>query len=165
MNLENNIKLRQQFERFSLQSAAAIKSVSEILKSKYDPDYKINSVGKYIWLSMGLRKREYWSPTLRLELLEENDNRTTIKILYGPDPILWAVFVAIHFILILISIIFAIIIISKWRAGLPIAFDAFVIFVCINIWLLLYCIGRLNKRKGSAQLQQLMAIMEKIIAP
>ncbi|WP_306353201.1 hypothetical protein [Flavobacterium sp. '19STA2R22 D10 B1'] len=163
MNLENKLRLRPRFDKISSKSIDEIKSSSEALKSTTEPKLRIKNSDQYIWLSVGLLDREYWSPNLRLELEKREDSKTLVKVLYSPDPVLWVLFVGLHCILAIIFIVFAVIVYSKWINHQTSSFDFLVMGVVIIVWLLLYFIARLKRKKASTQAQELLDLMNKII--
>lgn len=159
MDIDNSIQLRPAFEKFSTKNIEALKNQFENIKQQSDT-YKIRVSGSYIYLAMGLKHREYWSPTLQLELDEYEDGRTHIKGTFGPDPVLWTMFMFLHFVVGGIFLIFAVITFSKWSLGESFKFDLVVMFAMTNIWFLLYFIARLNRKKGSHQAKELYRLME-----
>lgn len=163
MDFERDIRLRPRFSRFSSKKLQEILVRYESLKVDETSDFKFREAGNHIWLGIGLFRREFWSPTLHLELDSYEDGRTYVKGTFGPDPVLWVVFVALHFLLGILFILFAVIAYSKWSSGLSAKFDLVVMFSLLNGVLLLYAIARLNRKKGARQMHELLDVAEKII--
>ena len=164
MELDNNIQLRPKFEQFSPKTIGEIKSTFEKVKTYEADDFKLQNAGNHIWIGVGLFRREFWSPSLHIELDSYEDGRTYVKGIFGPDPVLWFIFLAMHFIVGGLFIVFGIIAYSKWTLSQPYDFDLFVMSVLSIIWLLLYFVARLNRRKGTAQMRELFSLANKIIA-
>lgn len=114
------------------------------MKETVEPDYKSKVAGHHIWLHVDLLNREKYSPHLHLEIEKMEDGNTSIRGLYGPDPVLWTLFMFLHFVVAGIFIIFSIITFSKWSLNQPFGFDLLVMFAMVNTWFLLYFIARLN---------------------
>ena len=163
MNSEKNMKLRLRFERFSSKTAEEIKAGFERVRQSESDNFKLNNAGNHIWLGIGMLRREFWSPTLHIELDKYEDGRTHVKGTFGPDPILWFVFLGLHCIVAALFIIFGIIAYSKWMLEQSPRFDIIVMFVMVNIWFLLYFMARYNRKKGARQMDELLNLSEQLI--
>lgn len=161
MKLVPTIKLRLHSELFTSKSIDAIKSEFEQIKTTFESDYKIKIVGNRITLGIGLLSREYWSPTLRMDLDAYEDQRTHIKIIVGPDPILWVLYIALYYIIGLFFLIFTAIVISKIYMGQSFKIDLMVLITLTLSALILYFFGKLNRKKGKLQLKELEELMQK----
>ena len=135
----------------------------EQLKETVEPDYKIKVSGHHIWFYIGLLHREKHSPHLHLEIEKMEDGNTFIRGLYGPDPVLWTLFMFLHFIVAGLFVIFSMIAFSKWSLDQPFGFDLLVMFAMVNSWFLLYFIARLNRKRGLNQARELEVLMERIL--
>jgi hypothetical protein len=161
--IDSPLHLRPRFELFSAEKIDDLKARFEKEKTDLSADYKINVVGNYIFLGIGLAKREYWSPNLQLELEEYEDGRTHIRGVFGPDPVLWTLFMFLHFVVAGIFLIFGVIAYSKYNLYEPYHFDLVVMFIMTNIWFLLYFIARYNRSRGVGQAKELEDLMRKIL--
>lgn len=164
MELEDQLPLRYRFEKVVTKSYEDILSSCERLKEAVEPDYKIKISGHHIWLHIGMLHREKHSPHLHLELEKMEDGNTSIRGLYGPDPVLWTMFMFLHFVVAGIFVIFSMIAFSKWSLNQPFGFDLLVMFAMVNVWFLLYFIARLNRKKGLNQARELEQLMERLLA-
>ena len=108
-------------------------------------------------------KREKHSPQLHLELEEMEDGKTAVNGLFGPDPVLWTMFMFLHFIVGGIFIIFSLICYSKWRLNQNFNFDISIMIAMIGCWIILYLFARINRRKGLPQMDELEEILNKEI--
>jgi hypothetical protein len=163
MEIDDQLPLRYRFYKVVSKSYEAILDSCIQLKETVEPDYKIKVAGHHIWLHVGLLNREKYSPHLHLEIEKMEDGNTSIRGLYGPDPVLWTLFMFLHFVVAGIFIIFSIITFSKWSLNQPFGFDLLVMFAMVNIWFLLYFIARLNRKKGLKQAKELEVLFNKII--
>ncbi|WP_333696383.1 hypothetical protein [Flavobacterium sp.] len=163
MDLDNQLPLRYRFDKVVRVPYDTLLARCESLKTTVEPDYKIKISGHHIWLHIGLLSREKHSPHLHLELEKMEDGNTFVRGLFGPDPVLWTLFMFLHFIVAGIFIIFSMIAFSKWSLNQPFQFDLVVMFAMVNAWFLLYFIARLNRKKGLQQARELEALMERIL--
>ncbi|HQX04763.1 MAG TPA: hypothetical protein PKZ44_11675 [Flavobacterium sp.] len=163
MELEDQLPLRYRFEKVVTKSYEDILSSCEQLKETVEPDYKIKISGHHIWLHIGMLHREKHSPHLHLEIEKMEDGNTSVRGLYGPDPVLWTMFMFLHFVVAGIFVIFSMIAFSKWSLNQPFGFDLLVMFAMVNSWFLLYFIARLNRKKGINQAKELEVLMERIL--
>jgi len=163
MKSDKNIKLRLRFERFSSKTIDEIKAGFERLKLSESADFKLRNAGNHIWLGIGMLRRELWSPTLHIEIDKYEDGRTFVRGTFGPDPILWVVFLVMHFIVGTLFLIFAVIAYSKWMLEQSPRFDLIVMFILMNIWFLLYFLARYNRKKGARQMDELLHLSEQLI--
>lgn len=96
MNLNNDIVLRP---RFSIMLNQDAKIVLEHFKSntKKNSSVCVSVIEPHIFLKITKEKQHFWSPQLHLEVLEEGTS-STIKGLFGPNPVVWTMFMFLHFI-------------------------------------------------------------------
>lgn len=163
MKNEKNMKLRLRFERFSSKTAEEIKAGFERIRQSESDNFKLDNAGNHIWLGIGMLRRELYSPTLHIELDKYEDGRTHVKGTFGPDPILWFVFLGLHFLVAALFIIFGIIAYSKYLLEQSPRFDLIVMFVLVNVWFLLYFMARYNRKKGARQMDELLTLSEQLI--
>lgn len=163
MQPKKELKLRYRFDKVVSKPIEAIVESCEKLKQKVEPDYRIKISELYIRFSIGMLRREKYSPNLKITLEKMEDGNTFIKGTYGPDPVLWFFFVFLHVVVALIFLIFAVIVYSKWSLHQPFKFDLMVMFTMTIIWFLLYFIARLNRSKGLGQMKELEKLFKKVI--
>ena len=163
MKNEKNMKLRLRFERFSSKTAEEIKAGFERIRQSESDNFKLDNAGNHIWLGIGMLRRELYSPTLHIELDKYEDGRTHVKGTFGPDPILWFVFLGLQFLVAALFIIFGIIAYSKYLLEQSPRFDLIVMFVLVNVWFLLYFMARYNRKKGARQMDELLTLSEQLI--
>lgn len=163
MQPEKEIKLRLRFYRTTAKSIETIMASCERLKQEVSPDFHIKTVDNHIWLSIGARRREKHSPNLHLELDTMEDGNTSINGLFGPDPTLWTLFMFLHFVVAGVFIIFLTIAYSKWTLNQNFGFDLVVMLLMIGLWIALYFIARMMRRKGIPQMQELENLLDRIL--
>lgn len=163
MELDKEIKLRYRFYKVSNKSLTDLKAQFQSLKTSIEPDYKVKTLDNHVWLSIGVLKREKHSPQLHIELEKMEDGKTAVNGLFGPDPVLWTMFMFLHFIVGGTFIIFSVICYSKWRLNQSFTFDLSVLLIMISCWISLYLFARINRKKGLQQMQELDEILNSII--
>jgi len=163
MELEKEIKLRFRFDKVVSKPIEDILKSCEDLKSTVEPDYKIKISDLHIWFTIGILRREKHSPNLHIELEKMEDGNTFIRGTYGPDPVLWTLFMFLHFIVAGVFLIFTVIVYSKWSLHQSYKFDLMVMITMIIVWFLLYFTARLNRSKGIPQMKELEELFDKVI--
>lgn len=163
MEQNKELKLRFKFDQVVTKPIEAILESCEKLKNKVEPDYKIKVSEQYIRFSIGMLKREKYSPNLKITLEQMEDGNTYIKGTYGPDPVLWTFFIFLHFVVACVFLMFSVIVYSKWMLNQSFKFDLMIMFSMTIIWFLLYFIARLNRSKGIPQMLELEKLYKKVI--
>ena len=161
--MDKSLKLRFRFYNVTNKSIDIIKKEFEDLKTTIEPDFKIKIIDNHIWLSIGVLKREKHSPQLHLELEEMEHGNTAITGLYGPDPVLWTMFMFLHFIVAGIFIIFGMIVYSKWTLKENFGFEIVIMMLMIGLWIALYYIARTFRKKGIPQMKELEEVMDNVL--
>lgn len=164
LEIDKQIPLRPRFEKVVPLSTDTILERCEQFQERLEPDYKVKVSEMHIWIHIGMLNREKYSPHLHLELDPMEDGNTHIRGLYGPDPVLWTLFMFLHFVVAGIFIIFGAIAYSKWTLNQSITFDVMVMITMTIVWFLLYFIARYNRSRGIPQARELEKIMEDILA-
>ena len=126
--------------------------IEERMKTKLkEPD--IDCVGRvipgFIVLKIPQSERHYWSPQLSLSL-EEHEEGTLVRGLYGPNPTVWAMFTFGYSALGLIALFIAIIGSSKVSLGLE-APILWVLPVLAGLAVILYFVAQTGQKIGVEQ--------------
>ncbi|WP_130736090.1 hypothetical protein [Flavobacterium sp. J27] len=161
--MDKNITLRLRFYTVANKSLDTVLNEFKLLQTELDPDYKIKISDHHVWLSLGVLKREKYSPHLHLQLESMEDGNTAVNGLYGPDPVLWTFFIFLHFLVGIIFFIAAVSAYSKSSLHQKFTIEIVILTTMVAFWLLLYYIARRNRRKGIPEMNQLHEIMERII--
>lgn len=163
MEKDKEIKLRYKFDKVISKPIDAVIASCEKLKSKSEPDYRLKITEHYIRFSIGMLRREKYSPNLKITLEKMEDGNTFIKGTYGPDPVLWFFFIFFHVVVATVFFIFIAIVYSKWSLDQPFTFDLMIVFSMAITWFLLYFVARLNRSKGYSQMKELEKLFHKVI--
>ena len=162
MEPEKSIALRPRFEVESKNSVEKILERAKTLKSELKSDYQIKIIDEHLYFYFSKEKRKYYSPFLHLEL-EANEDRTTVKGLFGPEQLLWTLFMFLHFIIAGLFLVFAMMAYTHWSLNQSIVLDVVVMTFMVVFWILLYVIARINREKGVPQMHELEDLMHKVL--
>ena len=162
MEPEKSIALRPKFEVESKKSVAEILEKAKQLKTELKADYQIRVIDEHLYFYFSKEKRKYYSPFLHLEL-EANEDRTTVKGLFGPEQLLWTLFMFLHFIIAGLFLVFAMMAYTHWSLNQSIVLDVVVMTFMVVFWILLYVIARINREKGVPQMHELEDLMHKVL--
>ena len=162
MEPEKSIALRPRFEVESKKSVEQILERAKILKSELKSDYQIKIIDEHLYFYFSKEKRKYYSPFLHLEL-EANEGKTTVKGLFGPEQLLWTLFMFLHFIVAGLFLVFSMMAYTHWSLNQSIVLDVVVMTFMVVFWILLYVIARINREKGVPQMHELEDLMHKVL--
>ena len=162
MEPEKSIALRPKFEVESKNSIAQILEKAKQLKTELKADYQIKIIDEHLYFYFSKEKRKYYSPFLHLEL-EANEDRTTVQGLFGPEQLLWTLFMFLHFIIAGLFLVFAMMAYTHWSLNQSIVLDVVVMTFMVVFWILLYVIARINREKGVPQMHELEDLMYKVL--
>lgn len=162
MEPEKSIALRPRFEVESKKSVEQILERAKNLKSELKSDYQIKIIDEHLYFYFSKEKRKYYSPFLHLEL-EANEGKTTVKGLFGPEQLLWTLFMFLHFIVAGLFLVFAMMAYTHWSLKQSVVLDVVVMTFMVVFWILLYVIARINREKGVPQMHELEDLMHKVL--
>jgi len=162
MEPEKSIALRPRFEVESKKSVEQILERAKILKSELKSDYQIKIIDEHMYFYFSKEKRKYYSPFLHLEL-EADEGKTIIKGLFGPEQLLWTLFMFLHFIVAGLFLVFSMMAYTHWSLNQSIVLDIVVMTFMVVFWILLYVIARINREKGVPQMHELEDLMYKVL--
>ena len=162
MKPEKSIALRPRFEVESKKSVEQILERAKNLKSELKSDYQIKIIDEHLYFYFSKEKRKYYSPFLHLEL-EATEGKTTVKGLYGPEQLLWTLFMFLHFIVAGLFLVFSMMAYTHWSLNQSIVLDIVVMTFMVVFWILLYVIARINREKGVPQMHELEDLMHKVL--
>ena len=162
MEPEKSIALRPKFEVESKNSIAQILEKAKQLKTELKADYQIKIIDEHLYFYFSKEKRKYYSPFLHLEL-EADECKTIIKGLFGPEQLLWTLFMFLHFIVAGLFLVFSMMAYTHWSLNQSIVLDVVVMTFMVVFWILLYVIARINREKGVPQMHELEDLMYKVL--
>ncbi|MFN7044857.1 MAG: hypothetical protein ACK4M1_06645 [Flavobacterium sp.] len=162
MEPEKSIALRPRFEVESKKSVAQILERAKTLKSELKSDYQIKIIDEHLYFYFSKEKRKYYSPFLHLEL-EANEDKTTVKGLFGPEQLLWTLFMFLHFIIAGLFLVFAMMAYTHWSLNQSTVLDFTIMVIMVVFWFSFYFMARLNRERGVPQMHELEDLMYKVL--
>ncbi len=120
-------------------------------------------VDHHVIIDVNQKEQHFWSPQLHVEIEENEENTTLVKGLFGPKPTVWSLFMFIHFGVAVAFIVFLVIAYTHWSLEQDYLTAAIVCLSMPVLWLLLYFLGRIGRKKGSEQMHGLRDYFFKIL--
>ncbi len=152
-----------EFRKSSSRTTDEIKAACTRFTDRDAPDYEIRSNGDRIWVEVDGRKKQYWSPMLRLRLIAAGHG-TRIEGKIAENPLLWAVFVMIKIASVFIFALSGVVAWFKFNLGYNFNVQLFVMFGMISVWFGMYLAAERYKRRGAGQIAELRQFVERIAA-
>lgn len=121
----------------------------------------VKDTDNHIVVQVPVNERHYWSPQLGLSL-EEEDEGTLIRGLYGPTPNVWALFAFGYGALSVLGLFHLIVGFSMWQMGkgtLPLWSLGLEVFLALS----LYIAAQMGQKKGAEQLYTLHFLFEEVV--
>jgi len=160
--LGNKIWLKPRFKLLVDKPLAEVKSKFEERLSQKPLGFKTKIVDNHIVIDVPKEDAHVWSPQLQIELVYENE-KTSVKGLYGPKPQLWTFFMMIHFAMAIVFAVFAVLSYSQYSLGKNYKTSLFICLGITILWVLFYILGQLGKRKGHTQMLAMDNFVKSII--
>ena len=154
-NQLNKILLKPRFKIERTENKAVI---IEKFKNKFthgSNKFSGKIVDHHIIIDVRREATHFWSPQLHVEVEENQQKTTVIKGLFGPKPNVWSLFMFAHFGVGLAFLIFLVLCYTRWSLNQD---YTFAILMCITMpiaWFVLYLLGRIGRKKGRAQMNEL----------
>ena len=158
--MKSRKKFQTHFEKASKRTTEEIKAACDKMKSARS-DFDIRSNGNHIWIEMGEKKQQYWSPMLHLSI-ENEENKTTIKGKFAENPMLWIAFLVTKGISIAVFTVALIVAYFKYISGWNFNPELFIMFAMVSTWFAMFLISENYKRKGARQIEELHLFVDYI---
>lgn len=162
MEPQKSIALRPRFEVESKKSVDQILERAKKLKSELKSDYQIKIIDEHLYFYFSKEKRKYYSPFLHLELEAEED-KTIVKGLFGPEQLLWTMFMFLHFVVAGLFLVFSMMAYTHWSLKQSTVLDFSIMGIMVVFWFSLYFMARLNRERGVPQMHELEDLMYKVL--
>ena len=120
-----------------------------------DCNYSNKIVDQHIVIDVPFDEDHFWSPQLHIEIVKGETSVSIVKGLFGPKPQVWTLFIFLHFAVGISFLIFLTLLYVRWSFEGSLVFPTIMIIVLPIIWVILYLTGRLGKRKGKKQMEEL----------
>ena len=122
-----------------------------------------NIVDSHIFISVSKKDEHFWSPQLHLEVIEETENTSLLKGLFGPKPQVWTFFMFIHFVIGISFLGFSVLLYTRISLNKSIVFPLTMVLVLPFVWTILYFLGKIGKDTGKKQMKKLHDFMLDVI--
>jgi len=159
---KNEVILRPRFSKETNHSSEEVIALFEAVK-KERKDYHISRVDHHIYLKIPKEDQHYWSPQLHLEIDEVDEESSSIRGLFGPNPAIWTMFMFFHFFVGASFLAFGVWAYSNYSLDKPFLMQMIMLFVMILVWFVLYFVGRMGKQTGHDQMHELYAFMNYVL--
>lgn len=150
--VSNDIALRP---RFRMNLPFPQESVLQVFEKNTIKRFVVSRSEDHLFIRYNRKESHFWSPQLHLEIIPEQDSACRVFGLYGPNPTLWTFFIFLHFGLATLFIILGIWAYSsaalEKEYGLQLGAMGFLLL----LWFVFYSFGRLGRKKGNPQMQEL----------
>lgn len=159
----SNVHLRPRFrEHFSMPPEELLEKFKKAIRHH---SFKLKGViiGNHVVLDIPTPENHFWSPQLNITIEKGEEAPTLLRGLFGPKPQIWTFFMFIHFIVGLTFIGFGIMAYVKMNLGKSYLIPLVLCCAMPVIWLALYGIGQLGRKKGRAQMIVLNDFMNDVI--
>lgn len=153
--------------RFSIDLGDNKNAVLDAFKAKLqhkDCTYIGKIVDDHIFINVPKNKDHFWSPQLHLEILENENNTSLLKGLFGPKPQVWTMFMFIHFVVGTSFLGFAVLLYTRISLDKDFTFPLIMLIFLPIIWFVLYFLGKIGKDTGKQQMIGLHDFMLEVIA-
>jgi len=159
----SDIHLRPRFKmNFDVNQDNLIAKFKENLKDG-DCKYCSKIVDGHIVIDVPFDENHFWSPQLNIEIEKIEENKTVVKGLFGPKPQVWTMFMFFHFAIAVAFIGFAIMAYVQWSLKSDFKLSLSMVIVLPSLWVLMYFLGRIGKKTGHKQMDDLHRFMMKTL--
>ena len=161
--INSDIHLRPRFKMNFTESQDVL--ISKFKKNLKDKDCKYCSkiVDGHIVIDVPIDENHFWSPQLNIEIEKYDIENTVVKGLFGPKPQLWTLFMFFHFAMAVAFIGFSIMAYVQWTLKQDYTVALVIVLVLPVLWLVMYILGRIGRRKGHKQMDELYKFMMKTL--
>lgn len=125
--------------------------------------YCVKVIDGHIVIDIPAEENHFWSPQLNIEIAQIDENRSVVKGLFGPKPPVWTFFMFIHFAMAFAFIGFSIMAYVKYTLKSDYITALMIAFFLPILWVVMYFLGRLGRKKGHKQMDELYKFMMKTL--
>ena len=159
----NDIHLRPRFKMDFDESQEGIISKFRDNLSDANCTYCGKIVDGHIVIDVPLEDNHFWSPQLNIEVEKVAKEKALVKGLFGPKPQVWTLFMFFHFAVAVAFIGFSIMAYVKWTLKTDYMFALIMVIALPVLWIVMYFLGRVGKKTGHHQMEELHAFMMKTL--
>ncbi len=162
--LDDTFELRYRFQEVFAVAKEEILSKFILLKNQNNHNYLIKIVDHHVWMYLPKVQQYIYTPHLHLQIEEEDAHTTKIRALFGPHPVLWTLFMFLHFLVAIAFIFFGVIAYSNYVLKEPVGLWVNLMIAMVIFWFMLYGFARYLRKIGLSQAQALFEIYKKVVS-
>ena len=121
--------------------------------------YCVKVIDGHIVIDIPADENHFWSPQLHFEIDRVDENKSIVKGLFGPKPQVWTFFMFIHFAMAFAFIGFSIMAYVKYTLKSDYKIALTVTAILPILWIIMYFLGRIGKKTGHKQMDELYGFM------
>ena len=152
-------RFRMEFEESHQNLIAKFKDISKNKTSKFG----IVISDGHVIIDIPAEENHFWSPQLNIEIEQFEGNKSIVKGLFGPKPQVWTMFMFIHFAMAVAFIGFSIMAYVQWTLKSNYKTALITTFALPILWIVMYFLGRMGKKTGHKQMDELYKFMMKTL--
>lgn len=152
--------------RFKIERNESKDVIIEKFKKEFSSDnciYCTKIIDHHIVIDVPKDEDHFWSPQLHIEVESNEENKTIVKGLFGPKPQVWTFFMFIHFAVAVAFVVFFVVAYTRWNLNQDYTFALIMCIAMPVLWIILYILGQLGKKKGYKQMVQLETFLTIIL--
>ncbi len=153
-NQVNRVLLKPRFKMAFKENEEDILNKFKINLQGNNCKYCSKIIDYHVVIDVPIEEDHFWSPQLHVEI-EKEENKTIVKGVLGPKPIVWTLFIFLHFVIAIAFFVFFVIFYSKWSLNQDYSFSMIMTFIMPLLSIILYFFGQLGKRFGYDQMVEL----------
>lgn len=162
-DIDKSIPLRYRFQEEINMSYDAIFENVKKQKELQKPKFWLKVIDNHVFVSINNEEKKFFSPHLHLDFEKKDDNSTTLRGLYGPEPTLWTFFMFLHFFIASGFILLSMLAYSNYILQKPFAVEIFVMILLVFSWVGLYFFAKNLRKLGIPQTHELEKIKKLIL--
>jgi Na+/melibiose symporter-like transporter len=165
MNEKKNsdIHLRPRFKMEFNESNQNLLSKFKTNLEEKNCKYCSKIVDSHIIIDVPVEENHFWSPQLNIEIEKVDENKSIVKGLFGPKPQVWTLFMFFHFAVAVAFIGFLVMAYVQWSLKTDNSFALLMIVLLPILWIFMYFLGRIGKKTGHKQMDELHEFMMKTL--
>ncbi len=152
--------------RFKIERDESKDVIIKKFKKEFSSDnciYCTKIIDNHIVIDVPKDEDHFWSPQLHIEVESNEENKTIVKGLFGPKPQVWTFFMFIHFAVAVAFVVFFVVAYTRWNLKQDYTFALIMCIAMPVLWIILYILGQLGKKKGYKQMVQLETFLTIIL--
>jgi Na+/melibiose symporter-like transporter len=159
----SDIHLRPRFKMYFNESQQDVLTKFKNNLNDGSCKYCSKIVDGHIVIDIPAEESHFWSPQLNIEVKNNGENKSIVKGLFGPKPQVWTLFMFFHFAIAVAFIGFSVMAYVKWTLKMDVTFSLIMIISLPILWILMYFFGRIGKKTGHKQMDELYKFMMKTL--